>query len=438
MACATRSSLPDCSLTVISYTVTVTPGAAARPRYVNMWFDWNRDGDWQDTLTCTSGLMASEWAVQDHVINVGPGTHVLQTPFVLPYNPNPDDPLWMRMTLAPQPAPTIPGAPIADGRGPANGYNTGETEDYYLWPEPDPDYDIYIKDNDTDDGSVPERPLLEQPRHLGAQQQRWRHRPPGSHPRRHQLCPGQGSQPDGDDGDQYQRRRLLGQRGPGSHLAGQLELRGHGQRRQPGRGRHNRRLDPLEHTLFDWALLPAGPRRLQPTIPSAPGRTRWPRWTRYRTTTTSPNAIPTSWTIPRSSTCGVYTTTVYTDVVYFDVVSTWNVTRSVDVEFDSSDFPIGSGVLIVEPGSLWGRWTSLTGFSPSGNTLLPTSFPATMVGVALGPYETARMTMTIAAEIDYDFTLEVTEYVSNTEVGGIEYVRDLPNCIYLPVILKNQ
>ena len=135
--------------------------------------------------------------------------------------------------------------------------------------------------------------------------------------------------------------------------------------------------------------------------------------------------------------CGFYTTTVQTDTIYFDAVNTSNANATVDIQFDSSDFPVGVGTLIVEPGTLWGRWGTLTNFNQSGKTLLPTSLPAVMGGIVMAPHETARMSMTVAAEIDERFTISVVELIDSTEVGGIDYVRALPRCVYLPVIMKN-
>jgi hypothetical protein len=131
---------------------------------------------------------------------------------------------------------------------------------------------------------------------------------------------------------------------------------------------------------------------------------------------------------PEITECDYVTTTVDTDVVYFDVVNTTNHVATVDVEFDSAGFPLGTGQIVVEPGVLWGRWSSLTNMNPSGGTLLPTAFPASIDGVSMAPYETARMTMTITAGIDEQFILQVTEKVGGELVGGIEYRRDLPYC----------
>lgn len=125
--------LPDCTRTIISYTVTVAPGALDLPRFVNVWFDWIRDGDWNDILTCFSDGDAPEWAVQNQVLPpLPPGTYVLQTPAFLPFNKAPEAPVWMRISIAEQPAPIPPDGSLPDGSGPPNGYAHGETEDYYL------------------------------------------------------------------------------------------------------------------------------------------------------------------------------------------------------------------------------------------------------------------------------------------------------------------
>jgi len=127
-----------------TYTVTIQPGAPGIARYVNVWFDWNRDGDWADTLTVSTPNDAPEWAVQNQLISSGlpPGTYVFATPLYMPYNPPglSDKELWMRISIAEQTAPSP-----QDGRGPANAYEYGETEDYLIEsegeePPPVPEY----------------------------------------------------------------------------------------------------------------------------------------------------------------------------------------------------------------------------------------------------------------------------------------------------------
>jgi hypothetical protein len=54
-------NLPNCGWGTIDYTVTVVnPGTDL---WVNVWLDFNRDGDWDDTIDCAAG-QAREWAVQ--------------------------------------------------------------------------------------------------------------------------------------------------------------------------------------------------------------------------------------------------------------------------------------------------------------------------------------------------------------------------------------
>ncbi len=134
-----KPPLPHCQPTKITYTVTVPPGAPASEAYVNVWFDWNRNGAWGDIMDCP-GAVAKEWAVQNQVIVLpGPGIYNFTTPFFLPFNPNPSQCLWWRITLSDTKAANA----ANDGRGPANGYLYGETEDYYTCgeepPKPHPD-----------------------------------------------------------------------------------------------------------------------------------------------------------------------------------------------------------------------------------------------------------------------------------------------------------
>jgi hypothetical protein len=139
---------------------------------------------------------------------------------------------------------------------------------------------------------------------------------------------------------------------------------------------------------------------------------------------------------PEIGECGIYTTTVFTDEVYFDAVNTKSVSTTIKIEFDSDDFP-SAGQLIVHPGAFWGEWTSLTNFDQDGQTLIPSDFPATMAGLPIGPHASVRMSMTIIAEIDAQFSIGVDEYVGDTLVGGIVYVRQLPVCLYLPELFND-
>jgi hypothetical protein len=130
--------LPDSEATKFDYVVTVIDPRATH-LYVNVWFDWDRDGDWDDTLICDDGAEAPEWAVQNQELNLpGIGPHTLTTPAFRSWHPSvlgDLDPLWMRITLSDSPWNPSLGA---GGAGPAQGYAAGETEDYYFQPRNEP------------------------------------------------------------------------------------------------------------------------------------------------------------------------------------------------------------------------------------------------------------------------------------------------------------
>lgn len=124
-------AIPLCGQAQFKYTVTST---VATTLYVNVWIDFNRDGDWDDPLQkcpwgpATTGSF-TEWAVQNAPISVVPGGNTFTTPPFGAANPTRGAEMWMRITLTDAP---IAPAQGADGSGPATGYPHGETEDYLL------------------------------------------------------------------------------------------------------------------------------------------------------------------------------------------------------------------------------------------------------------------------------------------------------------------
>jgi hypothetical protein len=86
------------------YAIAVTNGQPFAGDQCGIWVDWNRDGDWADTVTCPGGgPPAPEWAVQDQVLALAQGMHVLLSPpFVssavigegVPFE------TWMRLSIA--------------------------------------------------------------------------------------------------------------------------------------------------------------------------------------------------------------------------------------------------------------------------------------------------------------------------------------------------
>ncbi len=134
-------NMPKCRWTTLDYIVNViNPGTNL---WVNIWCDWNRNGDWDDdsttdqTLVCSKGIV-SEWTVQNqYLFNLPAGLNQITTPAFLPWHPdNASEEIWMRITLSeiPWTGGSAPGSRGNGGSGPKNGYGTGETEDYYFLP----------------------------------------------------------------------------------------------------------------------------------------------------------------------------------------------------------------------------------------------------------------------------------------------------------------
>jgi hypothetical protein len=127
-------NLGNCCWTTIDYKVTVVDPSV--DLWVNIWFDWNRDGDWDDVVDCVKGP-APEWAVQNQFLyNLPVGLNAITSPAFLPWHDNIDN-IWIRITLSEQPWKTgsNPGQVGNGGSGPQGKYLYGETEDYYVIPD---------------------------------------------------------------------------------------------------------------------------------------------------------------------------------------------------------------------------------------------------------------------------------------------------------------
>jgi len=129
-------SLPNCWWSTFDYIVNVIDPDT--DLWVNVWIDWNRDGDWDDTLDCPEGP-APEWAVQNQLLfNLPVGINQITTPAFLPWHPEQgSEQIWMRITLSGQPwrGGSNPGAKGNAGSGPQAKYQIGETEDYRFTPD---------------------------------------------------------------------------------------------------------------------------------------------------------------------------------------------------------------------------------------------------------------------------------------------------------------
>lgn len=129
-------TLPACGATQFRYVVTGAAAVLVPTNYVNVWIDYNRDGDWEDRFTCTdpSGavLTVLEWSVRNQVVTVVPGSVVWSTPVFPAFHASASPDHWMRINIAEQKAVNNPVTGLADGRGQPNTYRYGETEDYVL------------------------------------------------------------------------------------------------------------------------------------------------------------------------------------------------------------------------------------------------------------------------------------------------------------------
>jgi len=126
--------------TTVDYDVTCTSTLPTRA-YVNIWFDFNRDGDWDDLLVSPDGEVEPEWAVQNQVVSLPAAGEYTFTapPFNCSHLISADlAPLWVRINIAETqhlPSIVLVGAePGFEGAGPADGYEYGETEDYSIRP----------------------------------------------------------------------------------------------------------------------------------------------------------------------------------------------------------------------------------------------------------------------------------------------------------------
>jgi hypothetical protein len=145
-------ALPHCTRTTFDFDVTVATAAGADV-YVNAWADWNRDGDWDDSLPCTDPIMADEWIVKNQLLTFTSGGifTVTSDPFYAWHPAGGPEviPFWLRITLSGQPIDPIGGVQGYGGAGPVDGYDIGETEDFYV-EEYDPGQ------GDLDFGDAPE------------------------------------------------------------------------------------------------------------------------------------------------------------------------------------------------------------------------------------------------------------------------------------------
>lgn len=147
-------NLANCQPAAADVRVAIAPVAVnyfqqlGTPAYLNVWLDANRDGDWADGFTCQDAQGQNQ-AVVEHilidqpinVVGLGAGLHNLAN-IATQRVPWPAElanrPTWVRFTLSDRPSnKTLNFANIqyGDGRGYAQPFKVGETEDHYRYYE---------------------------------------------------------------------------------------------------------------------------------------------------------------------------------------------------------------------------------------------------------------------------------------------------------------
>jgi len=148
-------NLPDSEWTTFDYEVTIVePGTDL---WVNVWLDFNRDGDWDDTVDCSAGP-AREWAVRNqYLFDLPVGqTTITSLAFLSAHPEGTHEQIWMRITLSEQSwrGGSNPGARGNAGSGPQAKYEFGETEDYFFIPDTTSGGDCSLCVDENDDGVI--------------------------------------------------------------------------------------------------------------------------------------------------------------------------------------------------------------------------------------------------------------------------------------------
>jgi len=130
---ASRIDLPQCLATSLKFDATNCSNAPIDV-FVNVLFDWNQDGDWNDNFPCGAECV-HEWTFKNYVVTLAPGCNTITLPN-FPIGPRVGA-SWMRLTLTR--TPVKDDFPWNGSLGEANGYYVGgETEDYPVHISPPP------------------------------------------------------------------------------------------------------------------------------------------------------------------------------------------------------------------------------------------------------------------------------------------------------------
>ena len=132
-----------CSKRKLKVRINRPAGANLANMFLNVYFDGQADGDWDDTQPCqgpgAGQHQAYDWIIQNQMVNMAaiPAGGFADIDFVTErvLNTTSGQPHWMRFMLSEAPAP-VGANGLSDGRGPQQGFMVGETEDYRQLPPP--------------------------------------------------------------------------------------------------------------------------------------------------------------------------------------------------------------------------------------------------------------------------------------------------------------
>jgi hypothetical protein len=108
----------------LEYAVTAAADATPGTYYVNVLFDWNKDGVWDGQ----DANGAQEWAVKNDEVTIMPGKTLNQRSPIFTTGVD-AQPVWVRVTLSDTP---VDAAAFPDGWDGTGAFAQGETEDYFL------------------------------------------------------------------------------------------------------------------------------------------------------------------------------------------------------------------------------------------------------------------------------------------------------------------
>ncbi len=137
----TKLMLKACQEAILRIKVGSSPAAPEGTRYLNVLFDWDRNGTWAGHQTCYQTADAPEWAVRNLAfdLNSNQTRMVITDPFTVGKVLGK---VWMRITLTRDPIDetVFKPAPVGlgwDGSARPGGFVYGETEDYLVPVYPD-------------------------------------------------------------------------------------------------------------------------------------------------------------------------------------------------------------------------------------------------------------------------------------------------------------